>query len=341
MHLPPHIARLLRSILPRGRRAAAGLIGAHFVTATLLATCGVVTTVVHAETGARTRSVAREAVIHRFDQGLLWRIDAPMTAGAPPNGSHPSHLYGTVHIDDPRATSFSASVRRALATSRVFLPELLPDEASAQAFVAATRAEPGRTLAELAGSEEFGRISDRLREHYGVPRADASRLKPWAAYVFLSQPARPMGEIVDAALIRLARQQGLTIQPLETVSQQIAAMEAVPIASQLALVAALARDHDTAMAQLDQLIELYLAQDLAGLRRLEASAVRDDPGLRQPMADFMEQILDRRNERMLNTLMPQLEAGGAFAAVGALHLTGEHGLLSLLAQAGWRVRRVD
>ena len=150
-----------------------------------------------------------------------------------------------------------------------------------------------------------------------------------------------MGEIVDAALIRLAQQQGLPVQPLETVAQQIAAMDAVPVASQLALLAALARDHDAAMAEIDQLVERYLAQDLAGLRWLQASAVRNDPALRQPMADFIEQVLDRRNEHMLDTLRPQLEAGGAFVAVGALHLTGEQGLLARLVRAGWRVRRAD
>lgn len=303
----------------------------------LVGTCGGLTTVTRAETAAAAADrTPRAAAAQRFDRGLLWRIDRP---GAP--GQAPSHLYGTVHVDDARATAFGPGVRRALAKSRVFVPELLPDADSAQAFAVATRAEPGRTLADLAGADDFERIADRLRTRYGVPRATTAQLKPWAAYVYLSQPARPMGEIVDAALIRLARQQGLPVQPLETVEQQIAAMDAVPVASQLALLAALARDHDTAMAEIDALVERYLAQDLAGLRRLEESAARDDPALRQPMADFIEQVLDRRNGHMLATLRPQLDAGGAFAAMGALHLGGEQGLLARLVRAGWRVRRVD
>ncbi len=301
----------------------------------LAGACGGLTTVTRAETAAAGKN-PREAAAQRFDRGLLWRIDRPGVSGRAP-----SYLYGTVHVDDARATAFGPSVRSALAKSRVFVPELLPDADSAQAFAAATRAEPGQTLADLAGSDDFERIADRLHTRYSVLRATTARLKPWAAYVYLSQPARPMGEIVDAALIRLAQQQGLPVQPLETVEQQIAAMDAVPVASQLALLAALARDHDAAMAEVDQLVELYLAQDLAGLRRLEESATRDDPRLQQPMSDFIEQILDHRNERMLTTLRPQLEAGGAFTAVGALHLTGEQGLLARLVRAGWRVRRVD
>lgn len=336
MPISPRLAPWPKPIAPHHRRAARWLNRVGGVLLALVGTCGGLTTVTRAETAAATGKAPREAAAQRFDHGLLWRIDRP---GVP--GRAPSYLYGTVHVDDARATAFGPSVRRALAKSRVFVPELLPDADSAQAFAAATRAEPGQTLADLAGSDDFERIAERLRTRYSVPRTTTAQLKPWAAYVYLSQPARPMGEIVDAALIRLAQQQGLPVQPLETVAQQIAAMDAVPVDSQLALLAALARDHDAAMAEVDQLVELYLAQDLAGLRRLEESATRDDPRLQRPMADFIEQILDRRNAHMLTTLRPQLEAGGAFTAVGALHLTGEQGLLARLVRAGWRVRRVD
>ena len=273
----------------------------------------------------------------RFDHGLLWRV-LPPADGRP---SAPSHLFGTLHIDDPRAVDFSAPVRAALSASRTLLPELLPDAASARAFLEATTLAPGQTLAALAGDEAFERVADRLSSRYRVPREQANRLKPWAAYIYLSQPARPMGEIVDAALIRLAEQQGLPVRPLETVAQQIAAMEAVPMRSQLALLDALARDHDEAQASIERLVDRYLAQDLAGLRRLQDEAVQQDPSLRRPMADFVAQILDRRNERMLASMLPHLRAGGAFAAMGALHLAGEQGLLARLERLGWRVEPAD
>lgn len=343
MHTRPmrFLCPRLRFSRPRsslGRRASGGLAGAHrAVIALLIAWVGAAPVAQAGDASAASALVDRSG---RFDRGLLWRIDRPVAGGTGAQAPPPSHVFGTVHIDDPRAVDFSPAVRRALTRSRVLLPELLPDAASAESFAAATRGGPGQTIETLAGRADFELIVERLGTRYGVPRDAAAQLKPWAAYVFLNQPARPMGEIVDAALIRLARQQGLAIRPLETVDQQIAAMEAVPVASQLALLAALVRDHDAAMAEIDRLVELYLAQDLAGLRMLEESAVQDDPSLREPMADFIEQILDRRNERMLATLLPHLETG-AFAAVGALHLTGEQGLLARLVRAGWRVQRVD
>jgi uncharacterized protein YbaP (TraB family) len=269
-----------------------------------------------------------------FEHGLLWRVDRP---GVPA----PSHLFATVHIDDPRATDFSPAVIAALAGAKTFLPELVPDAASAEAFGRATQLPATQRLPDLLGTERFARVAETLGSRYGVPPERVARLKPWAAYVFLSQPARPMGEIVDAALIRLADVRGIAIRPLESVETQIAAMDAVPMASQLALLNALALDHDSALADIDRLVELYLARDLAGIRKLQDASISDDPALRGPMADFTEQILYRRNAAMVEALLPQLEAGGAFAAMGALHLEGDQGLLARLSRLGWRVQRVE
>jgi hypothetical protein len=39
-------------------------------------------------------------------------------------------------------------------------------------------------------------------------------------------------------------------------------------------------------------------------------------------------------------MAPRLGEGGAFIAIGALHLPGETGLLSLLAAQGYQISRV-
>jgi len=44
---------------------------------------------------------------------------------------------------------------------------------------------------------------------------------------------------------------------------------------------------------------------------------------------------------MAERMEPWLKQGGAFIAVGALHLPGEQGLIRLLRQRGYSVRVVD
>jgi uncharacterized protein len=43
---------------------------------------------------------------------------------------------------------------------------------------------------------------------------------------------------------------------------------------------------------------------------------------------------------MVERMTDRLAEGGAFVAVGALHLPGERGILNLLARRGYRISRV-
>ena len=276
---------------------------------------------------------AGAAVAAPFERGLLWRVER--------DGRPASHVYGTIHLDDARATAFSPQVDEALAASRALLVEMLDDADSRSAFEAAARLPPGRSLRTLAGPERFERVASRLSERYGLPVAATERLTPWAAYLTLSQPPRPQGEIVDAALQRIARQRGIAVVPLETAREQIASIAAVQTGHMLALLEVQARRHDEAVAAIDTLLARYLEEDLDGMLQNEEFALQDEPSLRPAFGDLFEQILVRRSARMVERMRPRLERGGAFVAIGALHLHGEQGVLALLERAGWRVQRIE
>lgn len=47
-----------------------------------------------------------------------------------------------------------------------------------------------------------------------------------------------------------------------------------------------------------------------------------------------------RNRRMVERMARHVNQGGAFVAVGALHLSGENGILRLLEKRGYKVSRV-
>jgi uncharacterized protein YbaP (TraB family) len=53
-----------------------------------------------------------------------------------------------------------------------------------------------------------------------------------------------------------------------------------------------------------------------------------------------ERLINDRNRRMVERMLPWLREGSAFVAVGALHLAGPEGILRLLSDRGYRVTRV-
>lgn len=268
-----------------------------------------------------------------FERGLLWRVDQPGVAA--------SHLFGTIHLDDARATRLAPAVRNALAGSRLLLQEMRADELSGRIFEAATLLGPGISLRQVAGDAVFERTAALLAADYGLPPGRTERLKPWAAYLALGQPPRRLSEIVDGVLHRLARAQGLAVAQLETVEAQIAALEAVPLDSQLALLDASSRHHEAALAAIDTLVERYLAEDLAGMLRLQAASTGGEPAASAALSDLLEHLLWGRNAAMVDRMLPALRQGGAFVAMGALHLHGGRGLPARLERRGWRVQRVS
>ena len=87
-----------------------------------------------------------------------------------------------------------------------------------------------------------------------------------------------------------------------------------------------------------ELLEADKQRDLAGLMALSEAAMQ--AGDQQLADEFQQHLVVERNHRMSDRMQVYLRQGEVFIAVGALHLPGEEGLLSLLEQQGFTVRRL-
>jgi len=81
--------------------------------------------------------------------------------------------------------------------------------------------------------------------------------------------------------------------------------------------------------------DAYLARDLAALERM--SDAQQSLGNQVLAKKLAQQLLHQRNPRMVARMALYLKSGQAFIAIGALHLPGKTGVLSLLAKQGYRV----
>ena len=88
----------------------------------------------------------------------------------------------------------------------------------------------------------------------------------------------------------------------------------------------------TSEAEFDKLVDTYTSQDVEGLFLFMTSE-----GM---MKDYRETILDQRNISWIPTLQERMKKESLFVAVGAGHLGGESGVISLLKKAGYQVEAV-
>ncbi len=261
--------------------------------------------------------------------GLLWEISKA--------GQQPAYLYGTIHSEDPEVMNLPAPVREAINASHSVVLEILMDADAMKYSSSAMLMLDGRSLPDVIGRSLYEQVAAVIATR-GIPELVLNHMKPWAAAVTLSTPAPETGRVLDLMLYQDAVQQGKAVYGLETIQEQLQVFDTMPEAGQIALL----RDAVDHFPELDamqvELLAAYKQRDLGALLAIyEASMQAGDQWLAE---DFQRRLIDDRNQLMVERMQPYLQQGKAFIAVGALHLPGRSGLLAMLEQRGYRIRRV-
>jgi len=267
----------------------------------------------------------------RFDRGLLWKVEA---SGAPP-----SFLFGTIHINDKRVTNLPQAVRMSLESSNSFTMEVELDPNALLELATRMLYDDGRNLESVIGAPLYKRVG-AASAGLGIPGELLRQFKPWAIALMLVVPQQTTGEVLDFKLYGIALKMKKVVYQLETVDEQVETLDGLSDSDQLAMLREALDNHGRMPEITKRLVEAYLRRDLAEMSRINDESDENALEYRAVNRRLTQRLLDERNLRMVNRMQPQLEAGGAFIAVGALHLYGEHGLLSLLSKRGYQIERV-
>ena len=261
--------------------------------------------------------------------GLLWEVSKADTESV--------YLFGTIHSEDPAVLQLPEPVQQAFESSQIVVLEMLLDMEAMLYSSTAMLMMDGRLLSELIGEPLFRQVATAIRTR-GIQEPVLERMKPWAAAVTLSMPVQETGQVLDAALYQDALQQNKAVYGLETVQEQLNVFESLSEADQVALLKDAVENFPEIDAMHAELLAAYKQRDLGGLMALNETSMKT--GDQRLAEEFQQNLIVDRNHRMVERMREYLQQGSAFVAVGALHLPGEEGLLNLLEQQGYTVRRV-
>lgn len=276
-------------------------------------------------------------------EALLWKIEKP--------GVAPSYLFGTMHLSDSRITALSPAVEAAFAQSKSLALEvgdLSPDALTAA--IATSGADlvytDGTNLAQKLSKEEFDKVKAVVAAS-GMPAKFAGMLKPWLVGTLLAvsdcerRQVASGTKVLDMQLADKAQVAGIPVTGLETINQQLAALSSVPENEQIQMLRVSLKNADRTDDLMETMLQLYLKRDMGAAMPFQYM-LADQMGVpASAFASFERSLLVDRNVRMKAAAAPLLEEGGAFIAVGALHLPGKTGLVALLRQAGYMVTAVE
>jgi uncharacterized protein YbaP (TraB family) len=266
---------------------------------------------------------------HADKSALLWRIET--------RDGRPSFILGTIHSTDPRVTRLRPDVLERLDNSERFVMEMVLDTEAFMQLGTSMLLSPDTDLETMLGSNLYEQIVSAMADRQ-MPEPFVRRLKPWAVMALLSMPKSTGGQILDMVLYQRASGQGKPTSGLESAAEQLDVFEGLSDRDQIELLKMTLAQLPTQQSLLEQLIQAYAADDLKGI---VAIAQRSYDQSRLASAQrFMTRLNDTRNQRMVERIIPYLKQGNSFIAVGALHLAGPQGILSLLDQRGYRIEPV-
>lgn len=277
----------------------------------------------------------------RNGAGLLWKVEKA--------GVEPSWLFGTMHVTDPRVTSLPEAAQAAFDTAGTVVIETVDilDPAKAQAALLAnpqlTMFSGDTTLTSFLDKDEAGLIEAELSSR-GIPLALVSKMKPWMIAGLVAMPACELArkaagvDFLDVKLANTAKDAGKQLLGLETIGEQMAAMDGLPMEFHIRGLVETVRLADLMPDIMMTMTELYLQGEIAQIMPVIMAAGPEETGEdASGYADFEERIVTMRNHVMAERATPILAQGNAFIAIGALHLPGDEGLVALLQDAGYTV----
>lgn len=278
------------------------------------------------------------AIIALFCTGLIWTqpLEKSLLWKITGNGiTAPSYLFGTIHMSCD--ATLDKNVQAAMDVTQQLYLEIDLDDISLQtALMQQMIMKDGQKMSDLVSKEDFAAVDAFIQEKLGMPLEMFNTIKP----VFISMMLMPQlmdceVQSVEQELVKLSTAQNEQVYGLETIDDQITALDAVPYQEQMdELVQAAKSTNLDDRKELEALFATYKSKDIEAM--LQQSRESGNP----MTAKYETQLLTSRNRSWIPKISAVSKEKPSFFAVGAAHLAGEEGVIKLLRRAGFSVEAV-
>ncbi len=270
-------------------------------------------------------------------------------------GEREIHLIGTMHISTPQLVPLVSRLQPVITASDVLFLESTPAEIAAMRDTLVEQPEltfitDGPTLIDRLPPPDWAILAKKARQA-GIPPWVAAKMRPWFLATALSLPPclRQDPDVengLDKRLAAVAARSDVPQTSLENPLDVIRLLDKDPLDVQLrqmqphiALIGGGEDGENGIATMMAAYFEERVPEYLEITRRefLKGASVPPSEA-KQMWNTFMFDLLAHRN----SAWMPVIEASEAnriVIAVGALHLSGEFGLLQLLSDRGYALQR--
>ncbi len=268
-------------------------------------------------------------VMNKDDNSLLWEVSGKGLKKS-------SYIFGTFHLMCRDDIHFSEQLKTAIANSGLMYMEMdMDDPALMLSGLLMMNMKDGKKLQDLYTREEYEKVTSFFKDTLKMPISFLERTKPFFLAAMLYPKMMPCKTFtgVEEELMKVAKQQKKEIKGLETMEFQSSVFDSIPYEEQAK---DLLKSIDSIAAYqhyFDSMITVYKSQRLGDIENLFKDS---DFG----MEAHQDILLNNRNKNWVAQLKILMDTESLFVAVGAGHLVGKEGLISLLRKEGYTLTPV-
>ena len=253
------------------------------------------------------------------------------------------YLLGSIHLLREKDHPLPAVVDRAYEDADVIIMELDMDDLdpayTQAAFSRAGVMTDGTTLAQLMGEALFAE-AQAAAAVIDIPLDMLAQSEPWLAAMTVELMMlyrigfNPMLG-VEMTMVNRATADGKPIEGLETVDEQLAFLDGLPLEAQREMLLQTLEQSAAIGEYIDGMIDAWHQGDTAALEEQLLTSIEAQPELH-------EALLVSRNQRWVETITDWLDDEDDYlVVVGALHLVGDDGVPALLADKGIGIQQLS
>lgn len=282
------------------------------------------------KTSSTTKPATKSTANSTNTNTLLWKISGKGL-------QKPSYLFGTMHLCAD-SVKLSENLKNVIRDCDVIYFELDLDDMGEQlGALKYARMNNNKKISDLLTKEEYHKLDSFLKNIKSpLPLSMMNSFKP----LFVSSLIEARVSNCDASggmemqiMAENKKENSKEIKGMETPQFQAGLFDSIPYEKQAKELLNYIDSIDSYKKSGDELIKVYEKQDL---KKIDQLLSKSDPGLDQ----YMDLLLYNRNKMWANQ-MPTIMAGRSILfAVGAGHIVGNKGVISLLRKKGYTLTPV-
>jgi uncharacterized protein YbaP (TraB family) len=251
------------------------------------------------------------------------------------------YLAGSIHALGADVYPLDPVYQRAFDASDTLVEEIdlaeAEDLTALPALMAKGMYTDGRTFDSVVSKDTAARVAARLGSMPGLAQL-LGPMKPWVVTLILTalqvqQAGLDPSLGLDKHFFDMATMAGKTVVGLETAASQIDLFDRMSDAAQEQMLRSTLDDLNAGDAELRDTISAWKRGDAKALETILLGGFRDLPGA-------YDTLIVQRNRNWIPRIETCLMASKpCMVVVGAAHLVGPDGLLTLLARKGYRIEQ--